>query len=167
MVITKECLSFAFVGNDEEIDRVPLDGVDFVKNQDENISVEANATQSQNYFCFQVATNPMGHNSGRSYMLRSKSRSARDEILLLLSKLSKEARQRAEARTGFQKLQLKVKKYYERDFCQSVIALVIMAVIVQHCHWFHLVVSLQTVSCVAELLLHHYGGTVSESHRKC
>ena len=123
VVITKECLLFAFVGNDEEIDRVPLNSVDFVKNFDDTISAD---TQSQNNFCLQVATNPQGYNSGRSYMLRSGSSSTRDDILSLLSQLSKHAKKRAKARTGFQMLQVKVKKYYEKDFCQSFIALIIM-----------------------------------------
>ena len=128
VVITKDCISFAFVGNDEEVDRVPLSGVDFVKVFDENISVENHEIQSQNHFCLQVATNSLGYNSGRSYMLRSVSSSSRDEVLVLLSKLSKDARKRAKAKTGFQKLQLKIKKYYEKDFVQGFIAMIIMTV---------------------------------------
>ena len=128
VVITKDCISFAFVGNDEEVDRVPLSGVDFVKVFDENISVENHEIQSQNHFCLQVATNSLGYNSGRSYMLRSVSSSSRDEVLVLLSKLSKDAKKRAKAKTGFQKLQLKTKKYYEKDFVQGFIALIIMTV---------------------------------------
>ena len=125
VVITKECVSFAFVGNDDEIDRVPLTGVDFVKNHDENISMEA---KGQNGFCLQIATSPTGYNSGRSYMLRTDSAVTQEDTILLLSKLSKDAKKRAAASTLFRKLQRKVKKFYERDFCQGFVALIIMMV---------------------------------------
>ena len=169
VVITKDCISFAFVGNDEEVDRVPLSGVDFVKVFDENISVENHEIQSQNHFCLQVATNPLGYNSGRSYMLRSVSSSSRDEVLVLLSKLSKDAKKRAKAKTGFQKLQLKTKKYYEKDFVQGFIALIIMTVSVTRpaSPRLHFVSSSFLIAVSeSELLLHHHGGAVPQPRRQ-
>ena len=128
VIVTKEMIYFAFVESDEEVDRVPLAGVDFVKNYNENLAVQSKSAHDQDHFCLQVATNSLGYNSGRSYMLRTDSRTIHSELILDLSQLSKVARKRAIATTNVQLIQLRVKKFYERDFCQGLVATVIMAV---------------------------------------
>ena len=85
-------------------------------------------SQSQDFFCFQVATNAEGYNSGRTYTLRTRDKQLYDEILPLLIKLSKKARSRARAHSLFQKCQWKVSKFYSHNICQSIIATVIMGV---------------------------------------
>ena len=76
----------------------------------------------------QVATNPSGYNSGRNYNMRTKSKETYDEVLHLLSKLSKAARRRAEGSTLFRKTQMKVRKICEQHIFQSVIAAIIVGV---------------------------------------
>ena len=65
VLITKEYVSLAFIRMDEEIDRIPLAGVDFVKPHTENAAMEVSNHEgaSQDLFCFQVATSIEGYNS--------------------------------------------------------------------------------------------------------
>ena len=133
VLITKEYISFAFVRMDEEIDRIPLEDVDFVKAHFEAAVMESqDDSQSQDFFCFQVATRAEGYNSGRTYTLRTRSKELYDEILPLLIKMSKKARRRAEARTFFRKCQWKVRKIYTHYGAQSFIALIIMGVSIEY-----------------------------------
>ena len=129
MVITKECIAFAFVGKDEEVDRIPLDGVDYVKSGDDvgaKMDMELDASMQQ--YILQVATNPEGHNSGRSYYMRTSSKAVYDDFSLVLGRLTKAARKRAQASTIIQKAQLRVRKVYGRFICQSIFALIILGV---------------------------------------
>ena len=131
LVVTKECLSFAFVGMDDEIDRIPLAGVDYVEPYDENETMERDIAQSHQYYCLQVGTNISGYNSGRVYNFRTKSKEIYDEILPQVRKLSLDARTRAEATTAFrnnQLVQLKVRKIYDHNLCQGLIACIISGV---------------------------------------
>ena len=135
ILITKECISFAFVHKDEEIDRIPFVGVDFVKAHVEAVTSDHTHDQthgfdgqSQDFLCFQVGTNPEGYNSGRTYTLRTHSKKLYDETLPLLIKFAKKARKRAQARSLFQKCQLVVRRIYSHHICQSSLALIIMGV---------------------------------------
>ena len=56
VVITKELLSFAFANMDDEVDRVPLAGVDYVRPHDESGSIEQE-NSSHEYYCVQVEMN--------------------------------------------------------------------------------------------------------------
>ena len=164
-MITKECISFAFIRKEEEIDRIPLDGVDFVKAHFEAAVTDANDLrahdrQSQDFFCFQVGTSAEGYNSGRTYTLRTDSKRLYDEILPLLTKLSKKARRRAEAHTLFQKCQRKVRKIYSHNFCQSFIALIIMGVSIQFFVSLRIAFPPMCESYRAELRVHHRRGAV-------
>ena len=113
---------------DDEIDRVPLAGVDLVKQYDENASIEQATAQPHDYYYLQIATNPEGYNSGRTYHLRTQSKSMHEQVVPLLSKFSKDARRRAESSTVFRKSQIQVKKIYERTVCQAAIAIIILGV---------------------------------------
>ena len=133
VLITRECISLAFVGNEEEIDRIPLEGVDFVKAHYEAALMEGHSHddsggQSQDFFCFQVATNAEGYNSGRTYTFRTRSKELYEETLPLLTSLAKKAKRRAQAHTLFRICQWRVRKVYSHSICQSIIALVIMGV---------------------------------------
>ena len=117
---------------DEEIDRIPLIGVDFVKAHFETVGMQGDGadegSKSQDYFCLQIATNPEGYNSGRTYTFRTYSKELYDEVLPFLTKLFKKAKRRARANTVFRKCQWQVKKVYSNNICQSIMAVVIMGV---------------------------------------
>ena len=129
MVLTKDSISFAFVEHNEEIDQIPLSGIDYVKLNEELLgAVDADLDSSHDYFCLQVATDPQGHNSGRSYYMRTSSKAVYDDFSLVLGRLAKAARKRAQASTIIQKAQLRVRKVYGRFICQSIFALIILGV---------------------------------------
>ena len=128
VVITKECISFAFVDQTEEIDRIPLEGVDYIKSSDEMGKMEGEKDSSNHHFVFQVATNEEGHNSGRSYYLRTDSKAVYDEIFPLLKNFAKSAKERAQATTHFQRAQLRVRTVYGHIICQSIFAMIIIGV---------------------------------------
>ena len=69
VVITKDCISFAFLNKSDEIDRIPLEGVDYVKASDDMGKVEPERDMSNQQYVMQVATNPEGHNSGPPLMI--------------------------------------------------------------------------------------------------
>ena len=115
---------------DEEIDRIPLAGVDFVKPHTENAAMEVSNHEgaSQDLFCFQVATSIEGYNSGRTYTMRTRSKALYDDVLPLLTKLAQTAQRRAQANSLFRRCQRKVREIYNHSICQSLIALVITGV---------------------------------------
>ena len=129
VVLTKDCISFAFINHFQEIDRIPLSGIDYLKTTD-NMETEGQEEQdpSQVHFSLLVATNVEGHNSGRSYYLRTSSKKTYDEFIVLLTKYTKTARDRAQASTFFQRVQLAVRKFYTGLICQSFFALIIIGV---------------------------------------
>ena len=75
-------------------------------------SIIESDTQTTGYFCLQIATDPQGYNSGRTYYLRTESKSLHDDIMPLLRKYSVAARERAQASTLFQKTQRRVRKVH-------------------------------------------------------
>ena len=129
VVLTKEFICFAFVNHDEEIDRIPLAGIDYVKSNDDlGATMEAEMESSHEHFCLQVATDPEGHNSGRSYYMRTNQKDTYDDFFPALKKYAKIAKKRAQASTVFQRAQHKVRKVYTHFICQSIFALIIIGV---------------------------------------
>ena len=129
MVITKDCICFAFTNQTKEIDRIPLDGVDYVKSLDESgMKTDAELDVARQNCVLQIATDPDGHNSGRSYHVRISSKETYDEIHPLLASLARAARKRANASTLFQRAQIRVKEMYGHIICQTLVALIIVGV---------------------------------------
>ena len=132
MVISKECISFAFVNQNEEIDRVPLVDVDYIKASDEyGAKTDADVDSLQKNFILQIASNPEGHNSGRSYYLRTWSKEVHEEIFPLLNQLVKNARKRSGGSSAFQRAQRKIRKLYGHFICQSIFAFIIVGVSIE------------------------------------
>ena len=128
-MLAKECISFAFVNQNEEIDRVPLTDIDYIKASDElGAKSDSDADSLQKNFVLQVATNPEGHNSGRSYYLRTWSKEVHDDIFPLLDQLVKYARKRSDGSSQFERAQHKVRQIYGHYICQCIFALIIVGV---------------------------------------
>ena len=132
VIITKDVVSFAFVGEDHQIDHIPLSEVEFVKEMkgpENHAGIEMTAAQdAQDLHKIQIATLPTGYNSGRVYYLATRDQEEFTALIARLTKLAKAARKRAEAHTLFRKIQLKVRKHYEAGPVQALMALMIMAV---------------------------------------
>ena len=130
MIITRDIISFAFVGEDHQIDHIPLSEIDFViemKDQESQAGLEATVAHDQ--YKLQIGTVENGYNSGRVYRIATRDREELKTLIARLTKFAKAARKRAEARTLFRKIQLKVLKRYETRHVQALMALMIMAVI--------------------------------------
>ena len=136
VVITKDCLSFAFVNHHEEVDRIPLSGIEYIKANEEIGAMDIEVESSHEHFCLQIATDPDGLNSGRSYYMRTSSQKTYDDLFPTLVKYTKAARKQAQASTLFQRVQVRVRKFYARFICQAIFAMIIIGVSAATCRQF-------------------------------
>ena len=87
--------------------------MDYVKSLDESgMKTDAELDVARQNCVLQIATDPDGHNSGRSYHVRISSKETYDEIHPLLASLARAARKRANASTLFQRAQIRVQDIY-------------------------------------------------------
>ena len=124
VVITKEQIIFAYVGQDKQIDHIPLAEVLFVKEMDSN-ELDQN---EKHHHVIQIATKEDGHNSGRIYYLSCGSKELSTKLISSLNAMAETARIQVEARTIFKKLQLRVKRMYRSSQFQGLMSLLICAV---------------------------------------
>jgi hypothetical protein len=129
VVITKEEISFAFVGEEAQIDHIPFAEILYIKEMIEAASNDLDDEDSMKFsHVMQIATRDDGYNSGRIYYLSTGSKEALADLMSDLAKKAKICRVQAEARTGFQKFQLRVRKRYESRKFQGFMALLIVLV---------------------------------------
>jgi hypothetical protein len=128
--MTKDIISFAFVADENQIDYIPLEEIEFVKEMKDiaNPSDAGGTSDHDDRHRLQIATVLTGHNSGRAYYLATSSKAGMEELLGKITKSAKAARKRAGAKTLFRMLQLKVRKRYESNIVQALMALMIGAV---------------------------------------
>ena len=127
MVLTNDCIYFSYLNCSEEIDRIPLSGIDYVKESLTAI-VEGEASASRQFYCLQIATHATGYNSGRGYSLRTASREIFDDILPALTKSVTSAKKQAQAKSRLRKAQLYIRTMYQHAISQGFFALLIIAV---------------------------------------
>ncbi len=134
MVITKDLVSLAFVNQNEEIDRIPLDQIDFVREFFDTSDEASKALEPEeenhdnSWHIMQIATDMHGYNAGRSYYLRSNSKYTMDNLITLLQKLVSEAKETSDSRSVFIRAQNSVLQYYNSAVVQGLIALLIAGV---------------------------------------
>lgn len=90
---------------------------------------DAHDSSSEATHVLQIATDSNGHNSGRTYYIRAKSIEDYEKILTNINKSAKKARKAAEAKNMFRRVQYNVRKVYESNPFQAIVALMICAVI--------------------------------------
>ncbi len=129
-MVTKDIISFAFVADENQIDYIPLEEIEFIKEMKDiaNPSDAGGTSDHEDRHRLQIATVLTGHNSGRAYYLATSSKAGLDDLMDKLTKNAKSARKRAGAKTLFRMLQLKVRKRYESSIVQTLMALMIGAV---------------------------------------
>ena len=160
MVITSECISLAFEGKEDEVDRIPLDQVEFIKEfvdhlEDASDSLEELTTvDNSSWHIMQIATIPGGFNGGRSYYLRSNSKYILEKLINLVSELSAQAKKRADKSSFFWRLQKRVAIYYTHDAFQAVVSLLIAGVSYCICTAFSAEDSAKV--SITELCLHNH-----------
>ncbi len=129
VVITKEEISFAFVGEEAQIDHIPFAEILYIKEMVDAVSNDQTDEDNMKYsHVMQIATRDDGYNSGRIYYLSTESKEALADLISDLAKKAKICRIQAEARTGFQRFQLRVRKRYESRKFQGFMALLIVMV---------------------------------------
>jgi hypothetical protein len=129
VVVTKEEISFAFVGEEAQIDHIPFAEINYIKEMVDAAGADYDDEDSMKFaHVMQIATRDDGYNSGRMYYLSARSRDELAELIPDLAKKAKICRVQAEARTGFQKFQLRVRKRYESRRFQGFMALLIVLV---------------------------------------
>ena len=93
---------------------IPFAEVLYIKEMTDAASDDHDDVESKKFsHAMQIATRDDGYNSGRIYYLSTESKVEFDDLISDLQKKAKVARVQAEARTSFQKFQLKVRKRYE------------------------------------------------------
>jgi hypothetical protein len=129
VVVTREEISFAFVGEEAQIDHIPFAEILYIKEMVDAAGADCADQDSIKFsHVMQIATRDDGYNSGRMYYLSTGSREELADLISDLLKKAKVCRVQAEARTGFQKLQLRVRKRYESRKFQGFMALLIIMV---------------------------------------
>ena len=132
-------ISISFVNDDKEIDYIPLSEIEHVKDILEKEKVahfaisEHERTAANNFFALQISTIRDGHNSGRIYYLRTKSREALELLKSNLKLLIRAAKGRSEAQNSFRRAQQSVRGVYESSAVQVIVALLITAVSIPSC----------------------------------
>ena len=129
VVVTKEEISFAFVEEEAQIDHIPFAEILYIKEMVDATSNDFYDPDNMKFsHVMQIATRDDGYNSGRIYYLSTVTKEELTELISDLSKKAKICRGQAEARTGFQKLQRRVRKRYESRKFQSLMAFLIVLV---------------------------------------
>jgi hypothetical protein len=136
MYITKDIISFAYIGNETEIDYIPLAEVRFAKEMrdtaDFNQLLSGQGGQQdeddESMHVVQIATEMDGHNSGRAYYVRAHSKESCLELLQHINVNAKAARRAAEAKNAFRRTQYRVRKIYQSRPFQVIVAIMICAV---------------------------------------
>jgi len=136
MVVSRQRISFAYEDEEEEIDYIPLAEVEFITTMrdlgDSNMvptvdDARTSIDDSNAINTMQIATTSEGHNSGRAYYIQPTSKKFFDPLMNFLIKTVKSEKKRAEARTGFQRSQYRVRRIYESLPFQASVALMIGA----------------------------------------
>ena len=111
------------------MDHIPLSEVDFVlEMKDSTSDTEDHKEDTTVRHKMQIATLATGYNSGRTYYIATHSKDLLDKLISKLRRYAKIERSRAEASSIFRKTQLKVRKRYESNLVQGVMAILIGAV---------------------------------------
>ena len=147
IVYTKKIIAFSNLNDDAVLDVIPMHEVLMVRDmtifngiekedesefndlEEEEEEEENNEEASEsNKNVFQIETSPEGYNSGRPYQIQASSGQNFRAILEDLTKLSVAAREEAEAKSKFRKIQDKVGKIFNSDVVQRILAIMIFAV---------------------------------------
>ena len=121
-------ICFAFVGEESQLDHIPLAEVDFVLEMKDSTDDDDASKDDKLRHKIQIATLPSGYNSGRTYYISTPSK---DQMINLMTKMrsnAKTERKRAEASSLFRKWQLKFRRRYESNLIKGTMALMIAAV---------------------------------------
>ena len=126
-MITKDIISFSFIGDEEELDRIPFVDIDFVKDPKNASLEETNASGSfVSSVRIEIVTKLDGYNSGRTYYLKTTNVDTHTSVLKSLIRYSKLAKKNQSS--PFIRAQETARCIYEHNIFQAMVALIILAV---------------------------------------
>jgi hypothetical protein len=131
VVLTREVMAFAYVGDNNMLDYVPLCEITGIENLDHdidhrgasNVLFEKAVSVSH---ALQIQTVAEGHNSGRKYFLQADTDTQRNQLVAELKRLVRRAS--TELISSFKRKKMRVRKIYNSDYVQSFAALLILMV---------------------------------------
>jgi hypothetical protein len=144
MIFTKNVLAFSRANDDEVVDNIKLYEVQQIRSisardqtrqsNDSNLepenengkSASANGESAKNIF--QIDTTKDGYNAGRTYKVQMKSDKDFGVVVDELAKLCRIAKDKAEAKSKFKRIQDRVSKVYDSDSVQRIFSALIFAV---------------------------------------
>ena len=126
VVVTKEMIGFARVGENILIDTIPLAEVEFIRDMH---SIDEEIDKAKFLNALMITTIPEVHNSGRTYYLQASSDEHCKRIVSDWIKLASKARLNAEANTKCAESQQFFRKIFDSSIFQLVSASLIIAVI--------------------------------------
>ncbi len=131
-MMTKESVHFAFQGEDLEIDYIPLAEILMINaTKDSDLGAELNDKSPESAdveHTIHITTEPGGHNSGRSYYLRTDTKGSLDHLVQKVRSLAREAKKRRDNHNIFQRTQRRVRRVYESAPARAFIILLIAMV---------------------------------------
>ncbi len=135
VVITREVIAFAYIGDSNMLDYIPLSEIISVENLQQENQKASSAIFEKSVSvlnALQIQTTPEGHNSGRKYLFQTETETERDQLVQDLKRRVKSASQ--ELISTFKRRQINLKRIYNSNAVQSIAALLIFLVrAVLHC----------------------------------
>ncbi len=129
VVVTKEVVAFAYTGDSNMLDYIPLSEIIGIENFQQDIQKSSSALFEKAVSvdnALQIQTTPEGYNSGRKYLLQTETEAERDRYVHDLKRLVKHASK--ELISSFKRKQMYVKRIYNSNAVQSFAALLIFLV---------------------------------------
>ncbi len=131
VVFTKNIIAFAYVGDNNMLDYVPLCEICGIDNLDHEVDQRGSSTLQLEkavnaLHALQIQTVPEGHNSGRKYFLQADTELQRNELMTQLKSLVDRAS--TESISSFKRRQMVIKRVYNSNMVQSIAALLIVMV---------------------------------------
>ena len=146
IVYTKKIIAFANLHDEDVLDVIPMSEILIIRemsvineiadgssefnadteNEDVDNDGEIEGTETKNVL--QIETTPEGYNSGRPYQIQTKNSQDFRAIFEDLTKLSAIARDEAEKKSKFKKLQVRVGKVFNSNPMQQFLAIMIFGV---------------------------------------
>ena len=141
MIFTKKVLAFSRASDEEVVDNIKLHEVKQIRSISAGEQTGHSNLAPGNETCkpssaesesakniFQIETTEDGYNAGRTYKIQMKSEKDFGAAVDDLAKLCRIARDKAESKSKFKKIQDRVSKVFDSDTVQGIFSVLIFAV---------------------------------------
>jgi hypothetical protein len=129
VVITRDVIAFAYVGDYNMVDYIPLCDITSIENIDHRHFNSSKRLFEQDVHiehALTIQTTPSGYNSGRKYIVQAASEDERNQLVVDIKRLVQLAS--SKAISGFKRRQSFVRNLYNSNVVQSIASLLIALV---------------------------------------